>query len=179
MNDNIRQRLFNYSENPPAAAWPRIAEALDEPAFVQKLHEFEARPPALAWQKIEPQLAKPGTAILSRVKLFQKVIAAAVLILIAAGSIFYFRSESQTNVANTTSSNGASKKNLVDDPSSSGTVSTTQPGSQATESDNISNDIAASDQALVHFSSQVSIAKTSVEANSIDITPEERKVETQ
>src|SRR5438270_4479128 len=102
MNEDLKNRLTNYAETPPAASWQRIADALDTPAFVQKLQGFETAPPLNGWEKLELRLEQPAAKVVPlRVKLFKIAMAAAVLIVLALGSVFYLKMGSKPNLART------------------------------------------------------------------------------
>jgi len=62
MGTELRDKLFNYEENPPKGLWQALSATLDEgfpPALAEKLERFEAPPPPAAWQKIEAGLLQP------------------------------------------------------------------------------------------------------------------------
>jgi hypothetical protein len=58
MNSDLQNKLQQFSADPPAGVWNKIAEALDtEEGFAQRLYQYEETPPAANWQKIEQHLA--------------------------------------------------------------------------------------------------------------------------
>ncbi|NTS43595.1 hypothetical protein HRG84_22135 [Flavisolibacter sp. BT320] len=58
MNNDLQTKLQQYSAEPPAGAWDKIAGALDsEGSFAERLFSYEEMPPAANWQKIEQGLA--------------------------------------------------------------------------------------------------------------------------
>ncbi|MET0466879.1 MAG: hypothetical protein ABW007_27205 [Chitinophagaceae bacterium] len=89
---NLRDKLNNYEVTPPANAWNRIADALDEAhqgdQFPARLHAMELAPPPAAWDKIAASLGQDdqqaGEAIVinqpSRFKQYIRYAAAAVVI---------------------------------------------------------------------------------------------------
>lgn len=60
MNDSIQHKLYNHTAMPPAAAWEKIALALDEShlsdQFTATLQNAVANPPASAWTAIAARL---------------------------------------------------------------------------------------------------------------------------
>ncbi len=60
MNDSFQHKLYNQTAEPPAAAWGKIALALDEShlnnAFTATLQNAEVNPPASAWGSIAGSL---------------------------------------------------------------------------------------------------------------------------
>lgn len=171
MNDNIQNRLLNYSETPPAAAWPRIAAALDTPAYVQKLRDYETSPPTVAWEQLEQQLTKPTTRVIPlRTKLFKYAMAAAVLLVIAAGSVFYFTNKSATLASTHDSVSTQTTKNaFLQDSQQLGTASkAAQPINETIDvRSNESERTASVDNELVQFSSQVRIANNRLTADAV------------
>jgi hypothetical protein len=60
MNSDLQNKLQQFSAEPPAGAWDKIASALDtEESFAPRLYAYEEAPPAANWQKIEQALAQP------------------------------------------------------------------------------------------------------------------------
>lgn len=58
MNSDLQNKLQQFSAEPPAGAWDKIASALDaEESFAPRLYAYEEAPPAANWQKIEQALA--------------------------------------------------------------------------------------------------------------------------
>ncbi|RYZ46461.1 MAG: hypothetical protein EOO14_24585 [Chitinophagaceae bacterium] len=58
MNNDLQTKLQQFSAEPPAGAWDKIAGALDsEGSFAARLFSYEEVPPAANWQKIEQGLA--------------------------------------------------------------------------------------------------------------------------
>ncbi|MBB1283693.1 hypothetical protein HRH25_04840 [Flavisolibacter sp. BT320] len=56
MNNDLQNKLQQFSPDPPAEAWDKIASALDaEESFAPRLYAYEETPPASNWQKIEQQ----------------------------------------------------------------------------------------------------------------------------
>jgi hypothetical protein len=105
MSDHLKNKLHEYEAEPPATAWNGIAAALDEHAdYAQKLHRFEAPPPPAVWDAIAQQLpAASGQVVpLHATKLFKYAIAAAILVAIAASSVIFFRSGTNSDLANGT-----------------------------------------------------------------------------
>lgn len=174
MNDDTRNRLLNFSETPPASAWPRIADALDAPAFAQKLYHFEATPPAGIWEKVDQHLT-PATVIPIRTKLFKIAIAAAVIIGIVVSSIFYFKN-GKPDLANANPSrlpSSAEKNTLLETAPQAGAKTGTESASEDDDSKDLA---AASDLAFVHFSSQVRIAKNRMVPTPASITPQAKTI---
>lgn len=60
MNDSFPHKLYNYTAEPPASAWEKIALALDEShltnTFTATLQNAVANPPASAWASIAASL---------------------------------------------------------------------------------------------------------------------------
>jgi hypothetical protein len=180
MNPDIRQKLFNYTQTPPASAWDRITDALDTPAYAQKLHDFEAEPPAAMWQAILKQVAPPKASVVPlRTKLFKYAIAAAVLLMIAAGSIFYITRGTTAHLADQKQnpiSTGTTTATVDSQKQSNANKGTLQNETATANSDrDINSGIATvPDRELVHFSARVRIPKNGLPANEITIMPEEK-----
>lgn len=55
-----QHKLYNYEVIPPAEAWDRIAQELEDVNGLrevsQKLHDLQVTPPAIAWNKISEEL---------------------------------------------------------------------------------------------------------------------------
>lgn len=88
---NLRDKLENYEVTPPANAWDRITDALDDAhqadEFPARLYAMEVTPPAAAWDKIAASFEserQPEEAIFinqpSRFKQYLRYAAAAVVI---------------------------------------------------------------------------------------------------
>jgi negative regulator of sigma E activity len=182
MNSDIQQKLFNYTEAPPTAAWDSIAAALEqEPAYAQKLYAFEVAPPEKTWENVAARLATPEKGVIPlRTKFFKYAIAAAVLGVIAAGSIFYLKNGTAPNLATQpqhNASDGQDKNTLFDKGAQSG------GGTDAAQNDVTIEDGMASavetrisNQALVQFSPGVRMAKNRPATRHITIKPEIRAV---
>ena len=59
MNEELKNKIYNYQVNPPGKIWPAIASALNEDidaAFPAKLYSFETTPPPGIWNKISQDL---------------------------------------------------------------------------------------------------------------------------
>jgi hypothetical protein len=57
MNSDLQNKLQQFSAEPPAKAWDKIASALDaEESFAPRLYAYEEAPPAANWKKIEQAL---------------------------------------------------------------------------------------------------------------------------
>lgn len=57
MNNDLQNKLQQFSADPPAGAWDKIASALEtEGSFAQRLFAYEEAPPATSWQQIEKDL---------------------------------------------------------------------------------------------------------------------------
>jgi hypothetical protein len=176
MNDNIRNKLIHYSETPPAAAWPRIAAALDTPAFAQKLQNFETPPPAQTWERLEQQLTQAPVVSL-RTKLFKYAIAAAVLLIIAAGSIFYFTIKPTNLAGNTpdTASTRDTKTTFLADTQHHTKYKTALASEETTDlRSNTSEPTASLGQEQVQFSPQVQIANKRLTADPATVAPKEK-----
>lgn len=179
MHPDIRHRLTNFSEVPPASAWQRIADRLDTPAYAQKLYNFETAPPAAAWEQIQKKVAGTEAKIVPlRTKLFKYAIAAAVLGAIAAGSIFYL-TDGTTNLATTQpqrdASDHATKEALLNTPPQH------TPKNEAAENENDELNSSAglkengmASNRVVHFSSRVRVSNKALAANQITVSPEEK-----
>ncbi len=95
MSSTFQNKLLNYEVTPPASAWKKIEEALDESElsrnFPSKLYDAEVIPPVSVWNKISHSLdAEPEIKIPERRKIppFLKYAAAAVIVgLLAIGGI--------------------------------------------------------------------------------------------
>src|SRR5215218_5960738 len=161
MNDNIRQKLFNYSETPPVSAWNRIAEALEEnPEYAQKLDDFEQQPPAGIWEKIDQQLSATKVIPL-RTKLFKYAMAAAVLIAITVGSIIYLKSGTASGLTHTAqkSDSNNSANSFTDSQSQSGSKTNVARYDDPSGGDNtnVNGTAAITDRTTVHYATQVRI----------------------
>lgn len=64
MSEVVKHKLYHYEVTPPATAWDKIREELDEQVLsartLKKMETLEAEPPADAWQKISRQLDESG-----------------------------------------------------------------------------------------------------------------------
>lgn len=59
MNEELKNKIYNYQVSPPAKNWSAIAAALDQDldaAFPAKLYAFETKPPTGIWNKISHSL---------------------------------------------------------------------------------------------------------------------------
>lgn len=182
MNPDIKQKLFNYTEAPPAAAWDGIATALDQqPAYAQKLYAFEVTPPEKTWEHVAARLATPEKGVVPlRTKLFKYAIAAAVLGAIAAGSIFYLKNGTAPNLATHpqhNTSDGQNKNTLFDTNTQTGEAADGARNDGTPGNDMVSSmETSVSNQALVQFSPRVRIAKNRPATRHITIKPEIRAV---
>ena len=181
MNDNIRQKLFQYSETPPPAAWNRIAAALDDtPAFAQRLHDFEQQPAADVWQKIDQQLpARAANVIPLRSQLFKYAIAAAVLIVMAAGSFFYFKSSTAPAIAPTAQqnvSNSSPKNSSEDTQTRSGSKTTVAQDEEQSDNNDPAVNGEQTGRTTVAYAHRVRIPKDQLAANTINVMPEEKNM---
>lgn len=58
MNSDLQNKLQQFSADPPAGAWNKIASALEaDESFAPRLYAYEEEPPLANWQKIEQALA--------------------------------------------------------------------------------------------------------------------------
>jgi hypothetical protein len=141
-----KDKLYDYEQAPPPAAWDKIAAALDEShisdEFPSTLYNAVATPPADAWEKIagalEPAVAAP-VAITRKLSFVRYAAAAAIIGLVAFGIFKVTRSNSSktgTEIAVTPTNppkqqDTGSKARQV--PSETATV----PESRNVEGDNI------------------------------------------
>lgn len=83
--DQLRHKLFDYTESPPPGVWSKVESALDQdlPGISKKLSAFSSPPPPGLWSKIESGLNNSGRP--SKVLPLRKLIriAAAAVILVA------------------------------------------------------------------------------------------------
>ena len=59
MNEELKNKIYNYQVNPPGKIWPAIATELDDEvnaSFPAKLYAFETIPPTGIWNKISQDL---------------------------------------------------------------------------------------------------------------------------
>lgn len=69
MNSDLQNKLQQFSAEPPAGTWDKIASALDaEESFAPRLYAYEETPPAVNWQKIEKALAEQTTDVPEKAK---------------------------------------------------------------------------------------------------------------
>lgn len=181
MNPNIRHRLLNFSETPPASAWPRIADTLDTPAYAQKLHHFEGTPPAGTWEAIQKELNGTGAKVVPlRVKLFKYAIAAAVLLAVAAGSIFYLTNSTGAELArqpqHVLTNSDTNNKDAAPTQAEIEAAALPNNESAAIKTDrDVSSGIATiSDRALVRFSPRARLPKKGIVTRPITLTPDEK-----
>jgi hypothetical protein len=88
----IKDKLFNYEEEPPPHIWPAVVSSLpdrQQHSLKDRLSQYEEAPPAHVWNNIANQLtATPLTIpIYQRHAALFKYIAVAVLIILLAISI--------------------------------------------------------------------------------------------
>lgn len=57
MDSNLQNKLQQFSAPPPDGVWDKIAGALEEETFSQRLYQYEENPPVAAWRGIEKELA--------------------------------------------------------------------------------------------------------------------------
>lgn len=180
MSSDVQHRLFNYSSEPPAGAWNGIVAALEEtPPFARKLYQFEKEPPAAVWQKIALQLNTPETRIvpLRPAKLFKYAIAAAVLVAIAAGSIFYLKNSNAPKLADQPQNSAADPNiNTLLDTQLQAGEKTALPQEETGNNTIAANESTFLQNAIVHFSSRVHIAKKGIAAREIMITPKAKNI---
>ncbi len=72
MNEELKNKIYNYQVSPPDKTWSAIAEALDEDleaSFHAKLYAFETNPPTNIWNKISHTLDQEVNASFTQ-KLF-------------------------------------------------------------------------------------------------------------
>jgi hypothetical protein len=88
---SLKNKLNNYEVTPPAAAWDKIAAALDESeigaAFPSRLYDMELSPPLAAWDNIHSSLSPaeaPVVPMKKKAPFFIRYAAAAAIIAIAA-----------------------------------------------------------------------------------------------
>lgn len=183
MNENIRQKLFHYSETPPPAAWNHIADALDENgAFVQRLYDFEAQPASGVWETIDQQLtaAVPHHAIPLRTKLFKYAIAAAVLLAVAASSVLYLNRDTTSGLAHT--SQKAPTSFTADDSSadikmqSASETERYQSNSPSHEDYVDENGTAQVDGAVMHYAHKARLGKDQLTTSEWNVMPEEKRI---
>ena len=105
MSSTIQNKLLNYEVSPPAGAWKKIEDALDESElaheFPSRLYRTEIIPPVTAWNKIATSLdADHESATPERRKIgpLLKYAAAAVLIgLLTWGGILVLNNKQGNN----------------------------------------------------------------------------------
>src|ERR1043165_954169 len=91
---SLKDKLYNYEQTPPPAAWDKIAAALDEShisdEFPSTLYNAVATPPQDAWEKIAGALepAEPAPVSITRRFSFVRYAAAAAVIGLVAFGIF-------------------------------------------------------------------------------------------
>lgn len=69
MNNDLQNKLQQFSAEPPGGAWDKIASALDtEESFAPRLYAYEEVPPAANWQKIEQALVEPTEEVTQKAK---------------------------------------------------------------------------------------------------------------
>ncbi len=162
MNPHIRQKIYDYSETPPASAWEGIAALVEQkPAYAQTLYQFKATPPANAWAKISAGLNTAETKVVPlRTKLFKYAIAAAVLGAIAAGSIFYLKNDAAPALATQQQNASADEanKNSTSNPLLNQAASAAQDETIGNNA-GLSNDDGAAGRAFIAHSPQMHIAK--------------------
>ncbi len=57
MSNQLQNKLFHYSANPPETTWDNISSSLnDEMPGMAKLNDFEQEPSSLVWSKLTAQL---------------------------------------------------------------------------------------------------------------------------
>lgn len=105
----FQDKMFNYEVTPPAEAWKRIVDELDESElghqYPSRLYAYEVAPPAMAWHQIRTSLDNEEKTTLSDKKrtipFFKYVAAAAFIGVLAWGGIRLFTHTSpvQDNVA--------------------------------------------------------------------------------
>lgn len=98
MEDQTKNKLYNFEVTPPAGAWNAIAGELKESnpllPLSGKMHEHEVPPPAAAWMQIVKELQKQDVAeafIMARSgnSLAHKLLIAAVFTgIVLAGGIY-------------------------------------------------------------------------------------------
>jgi hypothetical protein len=182
MNENIRQKLFQYSETPPPAAWNHIADALDENgSFAQRLYDYEAQPAPGVWKNIDQQLTAPAPPVVSlRTKLFKYALAAAVLLAIAAGSVFYLNKPAAPDVAHATSKNttsGTAKNALTDTQALSDSETIlAETNSPQQDANTPANGAGATNGAVVQYERKVRIPKDQLPTGDLNVMPEEKPV---
>lgn len=182
MNENIRQKLVQYSETPPPAAWNHIADALDDaPAFAQRLYDYEAQPAPGVWKNIDQQLTAPvPPAIPLRTKLFQYAMAAAVLLAIAAASVFYLNKPAAPGMAHTTPKNttsGTAKNSFTDTQFQAGSeTALAETNSQSHEANTAGNAAETAEGAVTQYERKVRIPKDQLPTSELNVTPEEKPV---
>ncbi len=85
MNDQLQQRLLNFTAEPPGQVWDAVRSELDQqmPGISHKLSEYGTQPPKQLWEKIESGLEKPS--VFSVIPFYRKraakLMAAAVILL--------------------------------------------------------------------------------------------------
>jgi len=66
---DLKNKLYNYEQIPPAKLWDKITAALDESnmtdEFPAKLYNTEVAPPAMVWDKIVNSLDKESPKVIS------------------------------------------------------------------------------------------------------------------
>lgn len=92
MQDDLKHRMYDYEERPPAALWDSIAANLEEEALVKSMAErlkaWQVVPPATAWRNILSALKQEAPVRHIRFGRTYKWSAAAAVILVA-GSLFF------------------------------------------------------------------------------------------
>ncbi len=110
----LKNKLFNYQEQPPEGAWENISDALNEEhasSIGERLYHHQATPNTLIWERISRQLHSNSEESISKKQpvsphwgsRLKYISAAAILILVATGLFLVIDNRTNTDVADNSS----------------------------------------------------------------------------
>lgn len=141
MSEEIRNKMYDFSMDPPADTWKNIAtmlEVMEEDRRIsEKINSLSVIPPAAAWENIQNQLETPVLTIQrGRSSFFirRMAVAAALTGLIALSVIFILKNRPSAEIAS------AGKNNVNSTGISTGEKGVDSPGISSTDREQISTE---------------------------------------
>lgn len=167
MNEQLKNKIFNYNVPAPDGVWDKINNALDEELsenFTDKLIKYELAPPSSVWNKVAVSLDENEVTVIPFKKRFSKVLKYSAAAACLAGiAVLVSLLINKQSVSSETANSPGVKQNVLTIKPSNGTSPT--PDTFLQNSDPVDHDLASAKKISTK---KVSLLHAPASANSLE-----------